>query len=158
MDGENFDEIGMKESDEFRSFAGHGCGRSGRITQKRHLAEKVSGLQIRKSQRMLCFVVQDDLDAARPDDVDAGAGFAFQEDRLLRLICSDMNHALKDSQFFGCEFLEQRDVLQDVRQGFVTRDEPKDVCPNPVSLHNLRIVAWGYELATRARRGSAQGG
>src|SRR5262249_46007264 len=141
MDIEDFDQVGMKESDKFRAFANNSrCG-SRRVAEQCHLAEEVTGLQLGKRQEMLPLVVEHNVHAAGPDNVDARPRLSFEEDRLSRLERSGVDDTLQNSQFFRCEILKQWDVSEHFRQRFLTCDEPKDVCPNAVSFHSLRIVA-----------------
>src|SRR5215510_5486642 len=98
MEIDDFDQVRMKESDEFRALANHcSCG-SRRIAEQCHLAEEVPRLKLCKRQGMVCSVVEHNVHATGPDDIDARAGLGFQEHRLFRFVRSNVEDALQNSQ------------------------------------------------------------
>src|SRR6185369_8893452 len=102
------------------------------IAKQRHLTEEVAFFQFGQYQTPLGFVVEENIHAARTDDVHAGAKFGFDENRLSRFIGSNVNHAFKDLQLFNGQLLKQWNVLQDFGQRVLACSEAEDVSPNAV--------------------------
>src|SRR5262250_2412295 len=60
MNVDDFDEVGMKETDQFRPLAGHGSRGSRCIAEQRHLAEEVAGFKLGKQYWIVLLVIEDD--------------------------------------------------------------------------------------------------
>src|SRR5579884_436939 len=94
-------------------------------------------------------MLQKDVHAAGADHVHSGSRFVLGEYRFFGLVCADMHEMLENSQFLGCQVMEERNVLKDFAQRLNARAQTKDIGPDSIRSHRKANPSTSYLRALK---------